>query len=110
MRKQRHGSSALNPLPSDILLTLNDLGMEIDRVIRDEAWSLCPNPRHPDHDASWSINLDTGEHYCFSCGFGGNYIYLVKTIKELDDSKAEEWIRKRGGIGVARKVSRALAA
>lgn len=99
-KKQRPSS---NPLPSDILLTLSDLGIGVEKVTRDEAWALCPSPEHSERKPSWSINLDTGSHNCFSCGWGGNYIYLVKQVKRLDDDKAEEWIRERGGIGVARK-------
>jgi DNA primase len=112
MRKQRHGSDrlVLNPLPADILLTLPDLDIEVDRVTRDEAWAICPNPKHPERSPSWSINLDTGEHNCFACGWGGNYIYLVQTCRDLDTPKAEEWIRKRGGIGVARKKLRGESA
>jgi DNA primase len=108
MRKQRHGSDrlVLNPLPADILLTLPDLDIEVDKVVRDEAWAICPNPKHPERKASWSINLDTGSHNCFACGWGGNYIYLVENCLRLDTAKAEEWIRKRGGIGVARKKLR----
>jgi DNA primase len=103
MRKQRPSS---DPLPSDIPLTLSDLGIEIDHIVREEAWAVCPNPKHADSDPSWSINIDTGQHNCFSCGWGGNYIYLVKQVKSLDEEKAEEWIRKRGGIAVARKKLR----
>lgn len=111
MRKQRHGSKpVINPLPSDILLTLSDLSLDVEKVAKDEAWALCPNPKHADRSASWSVNLDTGEHNCFSCGWGGNYIYLVETIKSLDTGKAEEWIRKRGGISVARKKLRGESA
>ncbi len=93
-----------NPLPSDILLTLSDLGIEVEKVSKKgEAWALCPNPKHDERGASWSINVDDGAHNCFSCGFGGNYLYLVEQVLYLDEEKATAWIRKRGGIGVARK-------
>lgn len=104
MRKQRQHAS--NPLPADILLTLPDLGVQVEKVARDEAWALCPNPKHSDSKPSWSINLETGEHNCFSCSWGGNYLYLVEQTQNLDSEKAETWIRKRGGIAVARKKLR----
>ncbi len=90
-------------MPTDVGLTLGDLGIEIEKMARDEAWAVCPNPKHPDRSASWSINLETGEHYCFSCGFGGNFLRLVKAVQDVEDDKAETWIRSRGGIGVAHK-------
>lgn len=109
MRKQRQRSSRVrpNPLPSDILLTLPELGIEVEKVNKKgEAWALCPSPMHFERGASWSINLDTGEHHCFSCGWGGNYYFLVEQVTRLDEERCEEWIRKRGGIDVARKKLR----
>jgi 5S rRNA maturation endonuclease (ribonuclease M5) len=107
MRKRQRQSSRSNPLPSDILLTLPELGIDVEKVNKKgEAWAICPNPKHPDRKASWSINLDTGEHYCFSCGWAGNYRMLVETVTRLDNDQTEEWIRKRGGIDVARKKLR----
>lgn len=107
MRKQQPRSSRPDPLPSDILLTLPELGMEVEKVTKKgEAWAICPNPKHPDRDASWSINLDSGQHNCFSCGWGGNFFMLVEAVTNLDEEKTEAWIRKRGGIDVARKKLR----
>ena len=104
MRTQNRSS---NPLPSDIALTLPELGIDVDKVIRGEAWALCPNPKHFDHEASWSINIDTGQHYCFSCGWGGNFLILVKATKSYrDDEEAEDWVRSHGGIDVAIKKLR----
>jgi DNA primase len=111
IRMPRRSSRSLpNPLPSDILLTLGDLGVTVDKISGDEAWALCPNPKHEDRSASWSINLTTGEHNCFSCGWGGNYLYLVCKAndwwKDEDVERAVEWVRKHGGIDVARKKLR----
>lgn len=107
MRKPRQASSRTNPLPSDILLTLPELGIDVEKVTKKgEAWALCPNPEHPDRGASWSINLDSGEHHCFSCGWSGNFIMLVESLTRLAGEEAEQWVRKRGGIDVARKKLR----
>lgn len=101
--KRKPSSSAL---PADILLTLSDLGLDVEKVKGDEAWALCPDPKHYDRKSSWSINLNTGEHFCFSCGFKGNYVDLVKTTMSLDDETAIAWVRKHGGIEVARRKLR----
>jgi DNA primase len=103
MRKQR---TASNPLPTDVMMTLGDLGVHIEKVSRDEAWAICPNPKHFDNDPSWSINLNTGEHFCFACGWGGNYVFLVEKMLRLDPEAAEAWVRKRGGISVVLKKMR----
>jgi hypothetical protein len=111
MPRRQQRSSRPNPLPSDILLTLPELGIDVEKVSKKgEAWATCPNPQHSDRSASWSINLDTGEHYCFSCGWAGNYFSLVESVTRLDNEQTEEWIRKRGGIDVARKKLRGAKA
>jgi hypothetical protein len=103
----RRSSRSSNPLPSDIALTLPELGIDIEKITRGEAWALCPNPKHFDHEASWSINIDTGQHYCFSCGWGGNFLILVKARQRYsEDEDAEVWIRQHGGIDVAIKKLR----
>lgn len=38
-----------------------------------------------DHNPSWWINLETGVHICFSCGYKGNLYKLVKDVKKIDD-------------------------
>src|SRR5688500_6546307 len=107
MTRQQRRSSRPNPLPSDILLTLPELGIDVEKVTKKgEAWAICPNPEHPERSASWSIKLDDGQHNCFSCGWGGNYLMLVETVTNHDEEKATQWIRKRGGIDVARKKLR----
>lgn len=40
----------------------------------------CPNPTHKDKNPSWSMDKKSGLHYCFSCGYKGNIISLVKDI------------------------------
>lgn len=87
--------------------TLGALGIEIDRVSGDEAWALCPAHEtevgKSDTHASWSINLQTGAHFCFSCGWGGPFIRLVKYVKDANDDEAGRWIKARGGIEVVRR-------
>lgn len=105
--RKRRSSSDL--LPADVLLTLPELDIHVEKMQDGEAWAKCPghevNIGRADHSASWSINLESGAHNCFSCGFGGRFIDLVAFMQDLEDDpeKAREWVRKRGGIAVASK-------
>lgn len=47
-----------------------------------------------DHEPSWSINHDTGEHNCFSCGFAGTPVYLAFKMLDLEWDQAVEWANK----------------
>lgn len=65
---------------------LDSLG--IDYVERnDNAQALCPMHERmtgqPDHNPSWYIHMETGQHICFSCGYKGNLIQLVCDVNEL---------------------------
>jgi hypothetical protein len=78
-------------IPADIPAALDELN--IDYKIRgDEAIGICPSPQHPDTKPSWSCNLDTGKHHCFSCGFGGTFEWLVQTVKGTRKGEAVAWI------------------
>lgn len=50
-----------------------------------EALALCPGHKErtgrADNSPSWWINLETGMHLCFSCGFKGNLLQLVCSVK-----------------------------
>jgi len=69
------------------------------RLDGDELHALCPS--HQDTKPSWSINVRTGKHFCFACGFGGTAASLV--IHALDVGNlgwngrdACEWIKSQG--------------
>lgn len=64
-----------------------------------ELHGLCP--AHVDRKPSWSINLHTGQHHCFSCGWGGGVAALVQRVigREgliWDSRDAWEWVRQNG--------------
>jgi hypothetical protein len=52
-----------------------------------EANALCPTHRartgKEDNSPSWWINLDTGQHICFSCQYKGNLAQLVCDVNEF---------------------------
>lgn len=70
----------------DISAVLDALGLEYD-VRGAEASALCPGhiklTGRPDHSPSWWINMETGVHICFSCGYKGNLLQLVCDIKDF---------------------------
>jgi hypothetical protein len=56
-----------------------------------------------DNSPSWWINLSTGMHICFSCGYKGNLLQLVCDVKDFhltwngvsvyDYDAAKEWLK-----------------
>lgn len=64
------------------------LALEIDSEERNsEALALCPMHKErtgkDDNSPSWSINLTTGAHFCFSCHYKGNVYQLVADVKKF---------------------------
>ncbi len=41
-------------------------------------------PFHDDKNPSMSINTDTGEYFCFSCGEGGGMVTFYMNYKHVD--------------------------
>lgn len=74
---------------------LDRLGVEY-RVSGDEAIAECPmheqRTGRADSSPSWSINTDSGLHHCFSCGYRGNLIGLVRDLLGLNSDEAEAWL------------------
>lgn len=70
----------------DIPLVLEALGIDFSER-GNEAGALCPQhyarTGRVDHTPSWYINLDTGQHICFSCGYKGNLAQLVCDVNEF---------------------------
>jgi DNA primase len=92
-------------VPVDLENALDDLGIT-GRIRGDELTALCPNPQHADSSPSWSINLDTGKHHCFSCGFGGSFQWLVQIMRGVRAGEATAWIKmQKVRIGVPEEVN-----
>lgn len=108
------GSSGGTPVPGDVLSALDELGISVVRVSHGEAWALCPGhlarvDKYNNRSNKWSVNIETGQHSCFSCGFKGSFVYLVQEVKGYDRSDAERWVRDRGGVERLRRVLAASA-
>lgn len=70
----------------DVPAALEAMGIEfMDRG--HEANALCPvhlqRTGKEDNNPSWWINMDTGQHICFSCGYKGNLAQLVCDVNEF---------------------------
>lgn len=89
--------------------TLDSIGLEYD-VRGDEAVALCPGhlerTGRADSHPSWSINLATGIHYCFSCGYRGTLERLVSDMLGIDFAAAKQFVQAQGvdPQAVTRKV------
>jgi len=88
----------------DVESVLLRLGIEVDQR-NDELLGLCPmhleRTGRADSRPSWSMNVETGVHHCFSCGYRGTLLTLVAEINEfetqwgrLDFEAAKDWLRQ----------------
>jgi DNA primase len=88
----------------DVETALLRMGIEVSQR-GDELLGLCPmhleRTGRQDSNPSWSVNVETGVHHCFSCGYKGNLFTLVAEINEfetqwgrLDFEAAKDWLRQ----------------
>lgn len=112
MRSTRRATSGWGsggiPVPGDVLAALDELGIQALKLKDGEAWAYCPGHserlgRQEKHPDKWSVNLTSGQHSCFSCGFSGSFVFLVQEVLNVDRSDAEAWVRGRGGIERVRR-------
>ena len=71
--------------------------IDLDYELRGrEAVALCPAHKartgKQDHNPSWSINIDSGVHYCFSCGWKGGLGSVVGAVLGIGYDEAQDWI------------------
>lgn len=103
------GWNSGTPVPGDVLKCLEELGITVQKLTYNEAWAYCPGHearlgRLNNKPDKWSVNIETGTHSCFSCGFSGSFVTLVQEVKGNDRYDAEQWVRSRGGIDRLRRV------
>lgn len=97
------------PTPGDVMSSLEELGIAVVKLTYNEAWAYCPGHesrlgRKNNKPNKWSVNIETGTHSCFSCGFSGSFVTLVQEVKGYDRADAEQWVRSRGGVARLRRV------
>jgi 5S rRNA maturation endonuclease (ribonuclease M5) len=85
----------------DVVALIIELGIEPLEQNGEEVIAYCP--RHDDSGSkpNWSINAQTGQHHCWSCGYGGGVLSLIAERRDLrwpDDSlnlmEARVWARR----------------
>lgn len=82
----------------DIGALLRELGIEYREMGTGKgAEALARCPAHDDRHPSWSCNLRTGVHHCFSCGFSGNLAHLVHYITGQGYTESVLWVNSRIG-------------
>jgi DNA primase len=98
-----------NPIyvPGDVLKCLDELGIKVTRVIGDEAVAHCPGHLRlvgkQDAHPSWSVNLESGMHNCFGCGFRGPFAAIAREVLGLNSDDADGWVRARGSLDRIRR-------
>lgn len=103
-RQQARKSRPIGALavPGDVLACLAELGVSVDRMSGDEAIARCPGHLSRigkvDGDPSWSVNVNSGMHNCFACGFKGPFAAIVREVLGVSDSEAVTWVRSRGSL------------
>lgn len=89
-------------VPGDVTRCLSELGIPVERIVDDEAIAHCPGHLRlvgkVDRDPSWSVNLESGMHNCFACGFKGPFAAIVREVLGLDSNEADAWVRSRGSL------------
>jgi len=82
-----------------VLLNL-DVSMVAQRG--NEVNGLCPMHKtrtgSDDHSPSWWVNLETGVHLCFSCGYKGNMYTLVRDLKGLDHFDIQDFLKEKSEV------------
>jgi DNA primase len=62
-----------------------------------ELWMPCPLPfgnhKNGDKNPSFSINLKNGKCYCFTCGGGGDLVWLVSSLMGTSFEDAKLWLK-----------------
>lgn len=97
------------PRSYDVAGLLLELGLRDVEQREDEVFALCPEPSHDDRRAgSWSLNVVSGDFYCFACGFAGSLARLVALQRRMvlktrgpegeliyDLDAAHRWLQER---------------
>lgn len=91
----------MRSVPRDIPTALKELGIIPERENSEEIFGLCPGHyrrlgRQDRSAGNWSVNKETGDHNCFSCGYGGTFLDLVMDVGEMDVWAALRWVRRHG--------------
>jgi hypothetical protein len=85
----------------DVESVVAGLQLPVLREGEKEIRCVCPahlaNTGNPDSVGDWSINRETGAHFCFSCQFGGpSVVSLAAYVLDVPVWEASKWCRDFG--------------
>ena len=95
--------------PGQVESILTSLGIDVIEHNGSELVALCPGHQsmvgRPDTHPSWSINEETGIHYCFSCHYKGNVIGLVRDMRGEEEANllSDDFRRPTGDFAAIEK-------
>ena len=96
------------PIPGNVFACMEELAIVDMRQKEDEIEGKCPmhfeRIGKEDRHSSWSVNADEGFFNCFSCGYRGPFVILVRDVLDISFEEAAAWIRQRGVIERARRT------
>lgn len=96
-RSSEPGSVTAALVPENLPEVLHELGLDVGRISQNEVWALCPNPQHHDtRPNSFSVNRETGDSFCFACGYRRNLTGIVADVQGTDVWAASAWLREHG--------------
>lgn len=98
---KRRSDRVATPTPTDLEEVLDALGLEVGRSTGDEVWAVCPAHERrigkaDTRPTNFSVNRDTGQFHCFSCGYDGELVRLVSDVAGLDLWAALDWLGEHG--------------
>lgn len=92
----------------EVETAISRLGIEGDQR-NNEVIAVCPMHEKitgkPDTNPSWSINVDTGVHHCFSCSYRGTLIGLVVDVLDIKFEDAKLWLKQYTIIDLERTIA-----
>jgi hypothetical protein len=95
-------ASLATPVPGNVFACMEELGLLRIRQREDEIEAECPMHEERlgkrDNHISFSVQAEEGYFNCFSCGYKGPFVRLVKDVLKVDWPEAVGWIRARGTI------------
>lgn len=96
-RSSEPGTVTTTLVPENLEEVLSELGLGMGRATQTEVWTLCPNPNHDDtRPNSFSVNRDTGDSFCFACGYQRNLTGIVADVLGVGVWEASGWLREHG--------------
>lgn len=92
-------------LDVDVELILKACGINEFRHRGNEIRARCPY--HPDPTPSWEININSGIHHCFGCGYSGDIVKLIADFMPEVNNVVEalNWLFRTFPVSSSRDIN-----